>query len=291
MSTEKIGVIVIHGVGGQGYEKPASSADLTFSQAMARRVRRNLGDAAARVAWREVFWSDILQQRQRAFFDSIRDKTSADAPRAFVMSALSDAAAYRRTGDGSAPIYEQLHSRVEKAVRDLQGDIGPEGAVLILAHSLGAHVMSNYIYDLQRFHARTGQGRFGSPLQDMQTVAGLMTFGCNIPVFLFAYPPEDIVPIAFPGGALPKDRHIMTWWQNFYDKQDIMAYPLGAAAPCYARMVADRQLRDVPIHLGAPVSDRWDPLSHGSYWDDAELVTPVAHYITKMLAGDTIPSV
>ncbi|WP_439155211.1 hypothetical protein [Yoonia sp.] len=291
MVADKIGVIVIHGVGGQGHDRSDGSADLTFSRAMARRVRRNLGNLAPRVAWREVFWSDILQTRQRAFFEGIRDKTSADAPRAFVMSALSDAAAYRRTADGSPPIYEQLHSRVEKTMRDLEGDIGPQGAVLILAHSLGAHVMSNYIYDLQRFKARTGQGRFGSPLQDMQTVAGLMTFGCNIPVFLFAYPPEEIVPITFPGSALPKDRQIMTWWQNFYDKHDIMAYPMGQAAPCYARMVADRQLRDVPIHLGGPVSDRWDPLSHGSYWDDAELVTPVAHYITKMLAQGAIPSV
>lgn len=283
MVAGKIGVIVIHGVGSQAHARPEHSSDLSFSADMARRVRRKLGERATNVAWREVFWSDILQGRQRAFFEDIRDKTSADAPRAFVMSALSDAAAYRKTSDGSAPIYEHIHSRVEKTLRDLEGDIGPEGPVLILAHSLGAHVMSNYIYDLQRFAARAGQGRFGSPLQNMQTVAGLMTFGCNIPVFLFAYPPAEIVPIAFPGTGLPKDQQIMTWWQNFYDKQDIMAYPMGPAAPCYAAMVADRQLRDVPIHLGGPVCEKWDPLSHGSYWDDAELSTPVAHYITKML--------
>jgi hypothetical protein len=249
---------------------------------MSRRVLRKLGKDAEDVSWREVVWSDIFRGRQRAYFETIRDKTSADAPRSFVMAALSDAAAYRKTADGSAAMYEQIHARIEIAVRDLEKDIGPDGAVLILAHSLGAHIISNYIYDLQQFKRRTSRGRFATPLQNMQTVAGIMTFGCNIPVFLFAYPPDDVVPIEYPGEALAKNAQIITWWQNFYDKQDIMAYPMGSAAPCYAKMVAERHLRDVPIHLGNPVSDGWDPLSHGSYWDDAELITPVAHYIAKM---------
>lgn len=280
---DKIGVIVIHGVGQEHHDRPADTANLTFSADMARRVRRKLGDRATRVAWREVFWSDILQRRQRAFFEDIRDKTSADAPRAFVMSAMSDAATYRKTADGSATIYEQIHARVETALRDMEDDIGPDSPVLILAHSLGGHVISNYIYDLQKFTKRTGEGRLGSPLQNMQTVAGLMTFGCNIPVFLFACPLAEIVPIDYPGTALPEDDQIVTWWQNFYDKQDILAYPMGPAAPGYAKMVTDRYLRDVPIHLGAPVKEGWDPLSHGSYWDDAELIQPVVHYIDKML--------
>ncbi|WP_296424355.1 hypothetical protein [Yoonia sp.] len=122
------------------------------------------------------------------------------------------------------------------AGRDMEADIGPDGAVLILAHSLGGHIVSHYIHDLQRFEKRTGTGRYRSPLQNMRKVAGLMTFGCNIPVLLLAYPPEEL-----------------------------------------------RQLRDVPISLGAPLAVRWDPLSHGSCWDDADLIAPVAHYIGKML--------
>lgn len=283
MAQQKIGVIVIHGVGLKGQKRPADSSELTFSGDMARRVRRKLGAKAAHLAWREVVWSDILQERQQAFFADIRDKTSTDAPRAFVMSAMSDAAAYRKTADGAAAVYEQIHVRVEMTMRDMEADIGRDGPVLILAHSLGAHIVSNYIYDLQRFMGRTGAGRFGSPLQDMRTVAGLMTFGCNIPVFLFAHRQEEIVPIAYPGADLPEDVQIMTWWQNFYDKQDILAYPMGPVAPCYGQMVSERALRDVPIHLGRPVAQGWDPLSHGSYWDDAELIAPVVHYINKMM--------
>ncbi|WP_342075946.1 hypothetical protein [Yoonia sp. SS1-5] len=283
MSREMIGVLVIHGVGGQGAMPPQATDKLTFSRNMSRRVRQKIGADATRISWREVFWSDILQCRQQAYMDSIREKTSADAARAFMMAALSDAAAYRKTADGSAAIYEQIHARVEMAVRDLERDIGPDGQILILAHSLGGHIISNHIYDLQRFAGRSGRGRFGSPLQNMRTVAGLMTFGCNIPIFLFGHRAEDVRPIGYPGEDLPEERQIVTWWQNFYDKQDILAYPIGPVAPSYAKMVSDRHLRDVPINLGVPAKSGWDPLSHGRYWEDAELIAPVVHYLSKMM--------
>lgn len=283
VAARKIGVIVIHGVDIQTGVSAGDVSQLTFSNSMWRRVAGKLGPAAANVVWREVIWSDIIRGRQQAYFNTIRDKTSADAAREFVLSALSDAAAYRKTADGAASVYEQIHARIEVAMRSLEDQIGPDGQVLILAHSLGGHIMSNYIYDLQQFRLRVAKGRFASPLQNMRTVAGLMTFGCNIPIFLFAYPPQKVVPISYPGDALPQAAQMTTWWQNFYDKQDIMAYPMGSAAPLYAQMVANRHLRDVPIHLGTPVSSGWDPLSHGSYWAGAELASPVAHYITKML--------
>jgi len=283
LGAQKIGVVVIHGVSARTSGNEDTTGGLTFSAHMARRVLRKLGNSADRVAWKEIVWSDILQDRQAAYFETIKDKTRADDPRAFVMAALSDAAAYRKTTDGSAAIYEQVHARVELAMRSLEDEIGPSGHVLILAHSLGAHIMSNYIYDQQKFVHRNGQSRFSSPLQNMQTVAGIMTFGCNIPIFLFAFPPHDITPIDFPGSALPEEAQIKTWWQNFYDKQDILAYPMGSAAPQYSDMVVARALRDVPIHLGHPQGATWDPLSHGSYWEDAELISPVAHYIDKML--------
>lgn len=282
MATQKLGVIVIHGVGSQAGERPEDPNVATYSKAMLARVRQKLGHRADDIVWREVCWADIMQRRQSDYLDLIRDKTRVDAARAFVLSALSDAAAYRKTSDGSAVTYEHVHSRIELTVRDLEKEIGPKGPVLILAHSLGGHIMSNYIYDLQQFSRATGDGRFASPLQNMCTVAGLMTFGCNIPVFLFPHRRNDVVPIDFPGVDLPASQQFTTWWQNFYDKEDILAYPMGPAAPRYAAMVAERQLRDVPVHLGGPPPRGWDPVSHGSYWDDTELIVPVVHYINKL---------
>ena len=137
MPKNKIGVIVIHGVGSEGNVRPASSDELTFSAAMSRRVRRKLGEASLQVAWREVCWSDILSSRKQAYLADIMEKTSSNAARGFVMGAMSDVAAYRKTSDGAATIYQQIHARVEAAVRDIEADVGPNGQLLILAHSLG----------------------------------------------------------------------------------------------------------------------------------------------------------
>ena len=291
MAAQKLGIIVIHGVGCGDSDVPDVPGQPTFSAGMARRVLRKLGGRADQVVWKEVCWSDILQPRQRAYLDMIRSKTGDDKTRNFMLSALSDAAAYRKTSDGSAAIYERIHSRVELAFRGLEAEIGADGPVLVLAHSLGAHIMSNYIYDLQRFSLRSGDQRFASPIQNARTIAGFMSFGCNIPVFLFGYRRAEVIPILYPGHDLQPSQQISPWWQNFYDKRDILAYPMGPSAPCYAAMVADRDLRDIPVNLGRQTQEHWDPLSHGSYWDDPEMIAPVVHYINKFFDAAVSPSV
>ncbi|SFR37255.1 hypothetical protein SAMN04488005_1089 [Yoonia tamlensis] len=290
MAGQKLGVVVIHGVWSQAGSKPADPVQPTYSRGMAQRVMRKLGKRAEDIIWKEVSWADILQPRQREYLELIRDKTGSEPARAFVLSALSDVASYRKVSDGSTAIYEQIHSRVEQTMRALAAQIGPNGPVLILAHSLGAHIMSNYIYDVQNFMRLTGDHRFDCALENMQTVAGFMTFGCNIPVFLFAHRRNSIVPINYPGSALADHQQISPWWQNFYDKQDVLAYPMGPAAPCYSKMVVDRQLRDVPMHLGKPVAKHWDPTTHGDYWDDPEMIAPVVHYINKFFNAKPTPS-
>ncbi|MCG3267504.1 hypothetical protein [Yoonia sp. I 8.24] len=290
MPGQKLGVVVIHGVWSQAGDLPIDSKMPSYSKGMAKRVVRKLGKRAEDIVWREVSWADILQRRQREYLDLIRDKTGHDPARAFMLSALSDAASYRKVTDGSAAIYEQIHNRVELTMRSLAAEIGPDGPILILAHSLGSHIMSNYIYDLQHFARITGEQRFETGLENMQTVAGFMTFGCNIPVFLFAHRRDSIVSIDYPGAGLPDHQQIAPWWQNFYDKQDVLAYPMGPSAPCYSKMVADRHLRDVPMHLGTTEVAQWDPMRHGAYWDDPEMIAPVVHYINKFFDAPPIPS-
>lgn len=282
MADYKVGVIVVHGIGSQGNKQPGSTSDITFSKEMHKRVMKGLGGQGADVAWREVFWSDVLQGRQAAYLKKIKRKTGWDNVREFVMCNLSDAASYRQTPDGSDKTYEEIHKRIENCVRDMEGDVGPDGQIVVLAHSLGGHIMSNYIYDQQAHKRRTGQGMHSSALQNMTTISGLITFGCNIPVFVFSYPEEQIKPIAFPGSALPDKKHFRTWWYNFYDKQDILGYPLAETSPAYATLVKTRKLRDVPINAGGLLT-AWNPLSHNAYWRDSDLTDPVIRFIQNML--------
>ena len=278
----KIGALVIHGMGSQGRRKPADSAVPSYSKKMQKRVAQELGTDFERVAWREVFWSHVLQERQEAYLKSIKRRTDFDDLRKFVMCNLSDAASYRKTGDQADNTYELIHREVAQTLAELRADLGDGGPILIVAHSLGGHIMSNYIYDAQVHAARHGQPPSTAAIENMETVCGLITFGCNIPVFLFSYPADEIRPIDYPGDKLPDKMKFRTWWYNFYDRDDILGYPLADIGPKYRKLADDKHLLDHSVNAG-DILTSWNPLSHNAYWKDAEVYEPVARFLRNML--------
>ena len=74
-----------------------------------------------------------------------------------------------------------------------------------------------------------------SPFERMEWLVGLVTFGLNLPLFTFAYDPVEA--IAFPGGGLPPDEADKARWLNYYDKDDVLGYPLKPISPTYNAIV------------------------------------------------------
>ena len=224
---KKVAVAVIHGMGRQHKPDGQGSDVPSFSRTMRDRVRSHLGQADfdRAVAWREIYWADVLQPRQDRFFDRIASQTRWPKMRRFVMSSLSDAASYRLpSGQNPDATYALIHRRVRDVVKELRDEVGDKAPVLILAHSLGAHIMSNYIYDLQKGRPVVSVG--ASDVEQMRTVAAMFTFGANIPVFVFSYPEHMVKPIAYPGAALPDGNRLRPWWINSYSRNDVLGYPL-----------------------------------------------------------------
>jgi hypothetical protein len=110
----------------------------------------------------------------------------------------------------------------------------------------------------------------------MEWLAGLITFGANIPLFTFAYDP--VVPIRFPGNALPADVAELAEWLNYYDRDDVLGYPLRPTSPSYAAVVDE----DIEINVGG-FGVSATPLSHGAYWTDDDFTRAVAEYLAKFL--------
>ncbi len=268
---KKLAVAVIHGMGSQGSKQPDASDKLTFSKDLARLVARKLGKDrfGAEVAWREIFWADILQNRQLDYLKKIKRRTDFDQMRKFVLCNLSDASAYRPTTDKGDKTYELIHGRIRQTIAELEADCEPGTPLIVLAHSLGGHIVSNYIYDMGNV-----PGAVATPFQRMEQLMFLVTFGCNIPVFVFAYPPEEVFPISRPGTGLPPDKTMNPWWLNFYDRDDILGYPLKDVGPKYQALSDAKELRDIRINAGGFL-DAWTPFSHNAYWKDADLVDPV----------------
>ncbi|WP_170580287.1 hypothetical protein [Ruegeria arenilitoris] len=282
MSNYKMAVVAIHGMGSQSVGPNQPSSVPTFSSDLYDRVGRQLGQDMSKVAWHEVIWAQILQGRQMDYLNSISPYTGYDRTRRFVVCNLSDAASYRPTPDGSDKTYAAIHERVAQVIRIVRFQIGERAPILIVAHSLGGHIVSNYIYDLQRHLRHGGLPQHGVPVEDMQTVVGMVTFGCNIPIFLFAYPEQDITPIQRPNQELPLTLQFHNWWQNYYDKHDVLGFPLGPIAPSYGQLVGTGEITDQAIRVGN-IFTGWNPFSHNGYWKARSLYEPVADRIRQIL--------
>ncbi len=252
--SQEIAVVVIHGMGSQ---------EANFSHPLRDEINNRLGSQkASQVSWGEIFCADILAPRQAAYFQRAKSRNDLDFVRLrkFMLEAFGDASAYRKTGDRSNTAYRDIHERVTASIMGLDDPAKPKKPLVIMAHSLGGHIMSNYIYDMQKRQPRQpGISAF----RYMKTVAGLITFGCNIPFFTFAFEKDDIQPIKFPGSALSQENKARARWLNFYDPDDVLGYPLKPINKAYRAVVN----RDIPINVGGILSS-WNPLSHNKYWTD-----------------------
>lgn len=268
MSAE-LAILVIHGMGSQSPD---------FAEDMIReingRVSKSKKDPGA-IAWRTIYWADFLEKRELRYLRDAENSGDLDflRLRKFFLTAFGDASAYQKVESDANTTYEEIHKRIAKEVELLYStQLGSKPKPLIvMAHSLGGHIMSNYIWDMQK-----SNNTALSPFERLQWLSGIITFGCNIPLFTFAY--EKVEPITFPPTRLKQDLKKKAKWLNFYDPDDILGYPLQPIHPDYKKVVS----KDIPINVGGILSS-WNPLAHGKYWTDNDFTKPVTKFITSFL--------
>ena len=275
----RVAVAVIHGMGSQG-DRPQAANAVSFSRDLYTALRKRMGAARfdTLVGWREIFWSDILQERQQSYMDrALKGQANWMGARDFVMHRLADAAAYRWEKGDHAYVYPQVHARVSNAIAHLEVVTGGRAPLIVLAHSLGGQIISNHIWDLQRKYTTAP-----TPFQRFETMAGMITFGCNIPVFTFSCKPDDVKAIERPGTAIPVGKRFNPWWVNLNSRNDILGMPLAEAGDGYAALAAREELRDRWISAGN-VLTAWNPLSHNAYWADSDVHGSVVAMIEKSM--------
>ncbi len=280
VTDKELAVIVTHGMGSQKEG---------FANALISEVSHRLDRArkdSRRVAWKQVLWSDLTEDRQQDYLRRAIDAGGIEwrRSREFVVSALGDASAYQRVGEGGT--YFAIHRRIALAIHELYEVSlgGKPKPLVIVAHSLGGHIFSNYIWDMQHPRNRLANEIAVDkskavelpPFERMKWLAGIVTFGCNIPLFTFAL--DDVTPIEFPPPALREDLKAKARWLNFFDPDDILGYPLRPISEGY-RQVVDR---DVIIEVGNAVLGA-TPASHTAYWTDNDFTRPLASFLATFL--------
>lgn len=282
-TTDKIGLLVVHGMGDQ---KPG------FSNSLREEITDRLGKKQNRFVWQEVFWADALEPRENDLWiemKSAREPDGTEVPldwetiRKFVIHNFGDALAYHRSvAPGS--VYADIHRIVSGNLRALKAALpAPGSPVVVLAHSLGAHIMSNYLWDHQP------PGAVNDGLEDLPMLAAMVTFGCNIPLFSLDF--KQPRPINLPAAGVTAPALVgAARWLNFLDRDDVLGWPLrplyehDTAGYTPAELATVGRIEDREINVGGLVTS-WNPAAHARYWDDDDFTVPVASYLLTLLTA------
>lgn len=263
--SQQIGVFFIHGMG-------ATKADY-FAKLRTKLRASSIGH---RLVFSAVNYQTDLQPNQQRYYEASKAPLRWRKLRKFMLYGFSDASSLESQKYGADSPYMQAQIRVMEAQRALFAAMnGPERPYIVIAHSLGGQVMSNYLWDATR-ETPPANGIWSKPptldKAEMDFCKGanlqrLYTTGCNIPLFVAGRDEAEIKPIPrlHPGFK----------WLNYYDKDDALAWPLGPLCKPYANLVEDRGLNaGLATNLWTFIAS-FTPLSHTAYWSDGRFVKDV----------------
>jgi hypothetical protein len=220
-----------------------------------------------------VDWHAVTVHAKRLLFD---DAFQPLQPEDSLPGALAHPFAFGRTfftfflGDVVAYVDEgpnDIRTTVWKIMKQGLANGGPYS---IVAHSLGSVIAFDFIYHLFE------EGRLFDPVSDPDAsvpelqarLRGLYTMGSPVGLFMLRNGtlwrgPQPFRAIKNP---LPDGRV----WQNFWDEEDLVAYPLG-------RLFATNPANDGKPLLDVPVGTGPDPVSaHIRYWYSRDVADHIA---------------
>ena len=166
-----------------------------------------------------------------------------------------------------------IHQRFQENIAELyQSQLGGRPVPLVvLAHSFGSHIFSNFTWDHQHHPDPTL-----SSFERMNWLTVIVTSGSNIPLFTFAC--REVIPIRFPPPRLPSRLKQKARWLNYFDYDDVLGWPLKPINKAYAQTVSE----DRAIRVGGALTG-WNPTSHSRYWSERKFVGEVARLLTTFL--------
>jgi hypothetical protein len=309
-----VAVVFVHGI---------ATMDPDYHKPMQALIARSLPKAVAeQITFRSVYWADPVRKRQRRYLDAVQRaglfrKTGT---RSLVVEGLGDAAAYQKTKQFQNSSYFEIQAKLREVLDDLDQQGLPDRPLIFIGHSLGCHIVSSFAWDInsvkqmpqgliQKEHADVGHFveylRGGSPFRRLDTLAGLVMMGSNMPLFTFTFGPDKVFPItrsrnaeerpAFPGAALDEETRTRASWLNFYSRHDLLGYPLRPLNKAYAdeprltdvEVVSEGWWRRIAFFL-FPVASAY--AAHTGYWTTRRVVKDSARLIASIATvGDPPP--
>lgn len=259
---KKIIVLAIPGIG---------TKQKHFSDTLEKDIRKYAAGTAMLEAFQLIellpFNASLIDLNQRKMYERLdgeNDLGGILSLRKFVMYAFGDALTFERNPDGKDSPYKVIHRYLRTEFRKVNALLEefPGSRLVIVAGSLGGHVLSTYIWDADH-NLGIFEEHHADRLENLRNLDYLATIGCNIPLFVSGY--EESKILAFD------KRNIHFEWDNFYDKSDVLGWPLRQLSPSYHELVTDYQI-NTGLYIG----------SHVRYWDDNDFTRPFTQKLVSL---------
>lgn len=288
--TQKIAIALIHGM---GTEDPEFDQGLIQEPGFGKPFKAKLWqqfqqlgisaeEANAKFVIDCIYWAPVLQVAQNVLWQRLQNgrKLKYSDLRTFILGFLADAIAYQITPNDRW-VYDAIHGVIAQTFNRLAQKAGESAPLCVIAHSLGTAISSNYLYDLQNDFQSDSERELiikpvkqlidDTPLERGETLSLFYTMGSPIALWSLRYKSFG-KPIQFPTPGLIKHHpQLQPEWINFYDQDDVIAYPLKPINEEYQKSVT----QDIQVDCGSWL-ESWNPLSHNGYWTDKNVISHIA---------------
>jgi len=270
---EKLGVLVIRGSGSTGFKRQEKFISKV------NELNEKKGLDTSKLVYEYIDWYDPMESQQELLLDRMFNNSQlrlkSKVLRKFLITNITDLINYGGKTNMPDYAYQETHKKVYDAVTNLQGKLPQDAPLLILASSMGSEIINNYIWDRQK---KGGDDPFGkTAFERFETLVGLFTFGNNIPIFSSSSKIEELAPIQFPIPGTISRLEKFAVWENYYDKNDPLGYPIKFINKNYEKA----NVTDIQVGVGNILSF-WNILSHFGYWTSRKLQRRVSDFIAML---------
>lgn len=285
----KAALVTFHGMG----DTPETYADALFGI-----VKKRLHPHASSLHLGRIYYQKILQDNETHIWDRVAHQVRWSDLRKFLLFGFADAAGLESRKDCQHSVYEQTQRLIAQELLKACRHCEDDAPLVLLAQSLGCQVMSCYLWDasqhakgftpsvgvwhdVERLSQEINHGEPFTPaeLRFMrgETIKYIYTTGCNIPIFVAAHYSVEILP------SQPNEHFE---WHNYYDKDDVLGWPLASLSEQYAAVVKDHPMNSGGNDVLGWISASWNPLSHEKYWEDSEVLNPLTQHLKECIKAD-----
>ena len=240
-------------------------------------LKKRLGKKWTKISFQNVQYAPILQTPQKQLWSDIVSAPGNDVDatklRQFLLFGFGDAGSLEYSAHHDKKKYIDVQKEIQRALTDAYVDLGRDKSkpVVIIAHSLGCQVISNYLWDSgeNKYVFENAAGIEADKLEflHLKSLRNLFTTGCNIPLFISGISPRKCF----------KKPNNKFKWDNYYDADDVLGWPLRQLGKSF------NIVKDHDINAGGLFTS-WNPLSHGEYWTDNDVLRPLVNTLLNHMS-------